>query len=212
MKKLSLSIIAIALMFQSNAQEETVTKNLQIGAKAGVNFSTITGDLSEIKGRTSFHFGGVVELPISEKLSVQPELLFSSQGAKYPDEGTLILNYLQMPIMGKYYVMDELSLEFGPQIGYLLSAKFKYDSDEDGNDPGPNTTGERSQAVEKEDVKSDVKSLDIGLLFGLGYKLDNGINFGARYNLGLLDGNNFDDGFGKFKNSVFQISVGYFFF
>ncbi len=212
MKKLLLSIIALALMFQTNAQENAVTKSLQIGAKAGVNLSTLTGDISGIKGRTSFHLGGVAEFPISEKLSIQPELLFSSQGAKYSDEGSLILNYLQVPVMGKYYVMDELSLELGPQFGYLLSAKLKYDSDENGNDPGPNTEGGRSQSVETEDVKSDVKSIDVGLLFGLGYKLDSGINFGMRYNLGLVNANNIEGSSGKIKNSVFQISVGYFFF
>lgn len=212
MKKLLLSIVALAFLFQTNAQEETVTKNLQIGAKAGINFATITGDLSEIKGRTSFHLGGMAEFPLSEKLSVQPELLFSSQGAKYPDEGSLILNYLNVPIMGKYYVMDELSLEAGPQFGYLLSAKAKYD-ESNGNDPLPNTEGVRSaQAAETEDVKDDVKSIDVGLVFGAGYKMDNGVNFGIRYNLGLVNGNNLDNSSGKFKNSVFQISVGYFFF
>ena len=92
MKKLLLSIIALALMFQTNAQENAVTKSLQIGAKAGVNLSTLTGDISGIKGRTSFHLGGVAEFPISEKLSIQPELLFSSQGAKYSDEANHIQN------------------------------------------------------------------------------------------------------------------------
>ncbi len=69
MKKLVFSIIAFTLMFQTNTQEITLTKGLQIGAKGGVNFATITGDLSEIKGKTSFHLGGMVEIPVSEKLS-----------------------------------------------------------------------------------------------------------------------------------------------
>ncbi|RMA66432.1 porin family protein [Ulvibacter antarcticus] len=210
MKKLLLSMIALVFIFQANAQEKSVTKSLQIGAKAGVNFSTITGDNPAIKGKTGFHLGGMAEIPISEKLSVQPELLFSSQGANYKDIGSFNLNYLYVPIMGKYYVMDELSLEVGPQFGFLLSAKNKYD--EDDYDLNPTTTGDGNKVGETEDVKNDVKSLDVGLVFGLGYKLDNGINFGARYNLGFLDGNNSDDASEEFKNSVIQFSVGYFFF
>lgn len=209
MKKL-LFITVFLFIFQANAQDESISKNIQIGAKAGINFATITGDDPAIKGRTSFHLGGMAEIPISEKFSAQPELLFSSQGAKYEDEGSLNLNYLYVPLMGKYYVTDQLSLEVGPQIGYLLSAKAKYDTID--NAPSPNTTGNKSGASESEDVKSDVKSIDAGLNFGVGYKLDPQINFSIRYNLGLLDGNNLDNELGKFKNSVIQVSFGYFFF
>jgi hypothetical protein len=91
--------------------------------------------------------------------------------------------------MGKYYVTKGLSLEAGPQIGFLLSAK---------ND---NT-----------DVKNSFKTFDFGVNFGLGYKLENGLNFGARYNFGLSNINNLDDSSSKYKNGVFQIYVGYFFF
>ncbi|MNQ60224.1 hypothetical protein D3C85_744960 [compost metagenome] len=91
--------------------------------------------------------------------------------------------------MGKYYVTKGLSVEAGPQIGFLLAAK-----------------------NEKTDVKDSFNIFDFGVNFGLGYKLDNGLNFGARYNLGLTDINNLENSSSKNKNSVFQISVGYFFF
>lgn len=210
MKKLLVCIMAFALTLPTIAQEEPISKNFHIGAKAGINFATITGDDPAIQGRTSFHLGGMAEIPISEKLSAQPELLFSSQGAKYENEGSLHLNYLYVPLMGKYYVTDQLSLEVGPQFGYLVSARAKYDTID--TLPSPNTTGNKSGANESEDVKSDVKSLDAGINFGLGYKLDSAINFSIRYSVGLLNGNNLDDDLGKFKNSVIQISVGYFFF
>ncbi len=56
----------------------------------------------------------------------------------------------------------------------------------------------------------DTNVIDFGLNFGLGYKLDSGLNFSARYNLGL---SNIDDSDSNVetKNSVFQFSVGYFF-
>ena len=91
--------------------------------------------------------------------------------------------------MGKYYLTKGFSLEAGPQIGFLLSAK---------ND--------------KTDVKDSFNTVDFGVNFGLGYKLDNGLNFGARYNLGLSDINNIDNSSNKNRIGVFQLSVGYFFF
>lgn len=208
MKKLLLIFSLLALMSQTNAQE----KNIQLGAKAGLNLASLTGDLDGTKGRTSFHLGGMAEIPMTDKLSIQPELLFSSQGAKDGD-ASLIFNYLNIPVMGKYYVTEELSLEVGPQFGYLLSANFKYETD-GGDNPNTETNDERSntKASETEDVKDDVKSIDFGLNIGLGYKMENGINFGARYNLGLANANNIEGSSETFKNGVFQISIGYFFF
>lgn len=208
MKKLLLSIITLILVVQTNAQEG----DIQFGAKAGLNFATLSGDLEDTKSRTSFHLGGMAEIPLTDKLSIQPELLFSSQGAKI-DDASLIFNYLNIPVMAKYYVTDELSLEAGPQIGYLLSANLKSETSDD-NGPQPNTSDGRSsvKASEKVDVKDDVKSIDFGLNIGLGYKMVNGLNFGARYNLGLSNANNFENGSQEFRNGVFQLSIGYFFF
>ena len=91
--------------------------------------------------------------------------------------------------MGKYYLTKGLSVEAGPQIGFLLAAK-----------------------NEKMDVKNSFSTFDFGVNFWLGYKLDNGLNFGVRYNQGLTDINNINNSSTKNRNSVFQLSVGYFFF
>ncbi|MDX5585936.1 MAG: porin family protein [Aureibaculum sp.] len=211
MKKL-LIFTAIALFgfTNVNAQEE-----MQFGVKGGLNISTITGDdVESFDSRTCMHFGVVMELPISDKFSFQPELLYSCQGADYSEdfgdfdvtvksvnaayEGTVKLDYLNIPLMAKFYVAEGFSLEVGPQVGFLISAKEEYDWDGD--------TGE-------DDIKESVKGLDIGAVMGLGYKLEGGLNFGARYNIGLSDANDDPDYLGdsSYKNSVMQVFVGYFF-
>jgi Outer membrane protein beta-barrel domain len=180
-----------------------INAQIAFGAKAGVNFSDITGEnVDSFDGRTSFHFGAVAEIEISEKFSFQPELLFSSQGSDYSEDfegddfdGTVKVNYLNVPLMAKYYVTEGLSIEAGPQIGFLLSATDEYDDEED-------------------DIDEFLKSTDFGLNLGLGYKLDSGLFFNARYNLGLsdnLDADGFETDGAEYKNSVIQISVGYFF-
>lgn len=210
MKKL-LIITAIFLFgfTNVNAQDET-----QFGVKGGINLSTITGDDTDsFDSRTCFHFGVVLELPLSDNFSFQPELLYSCQGADYSDtffeesitslkavvdiEGTVKVDYLIIPLMAKYYVAEGLSLEAGPQAGFLLSAKDEYEfNGESGED----------------DIKDFVKGFDFGVNVGIGYKLEGGLNFGARYNFGLTDAN--DDpslSNSTYKNSVFQFSLGYFF-
>jgi hypothetical protein len=193
MKKLLLST-AIAIFAIANVNAQSVN----FGAKAGLNLANVGGDIDENEGIVGFHIGGVAEISISEKFSIQPELLFSAQGTKF-EEGdgklTMKLNYINIPVMAKYYVADGFSLEAGPQIGILASAKAKY---------------EIGGESESEDIKDNFESLDLGLNFGLGYKLDSGLNFAARYNLGLSNLAK-DSGNEKINNGVFQLSVGYMF-
>lgn len=203
MKRIILTaFIVVITMASSNAQ--------QFGVKAGLNLATITGDFTDdVDGRASLHFGVVAEFKISDVFSFQPELIYSSQGAKETyyydyneyDEDVYKLDYLNIPLMAKFYVAKGFSLEAGPQIGFLLAAKDKYVEYYNG-DTFSGT----------EDMIDYMKTIDFGLNFGVGYKLDNNLNFGARYNLGLSDiWDDSEGGIFNQKNGVFQISVGYFF-
>lgn len=184
MKKiLLLAVFTVLGVANVNAQK------IKLGVKGGINLASVSGDnTKDIGSVTAFNFGVLSEVPISEKFSFQPELMYSGQGYSFNDN-TIALNYLNIPLMGKYYVTKGLSVEAGPQIGFLLAAK-----------------------NEKTDVKDSFKTVDFGVNLGLGYKLENGLNFGVRYNLGLTDINNVANSSNKNKNGVFQLSVGYFFF
>ncbi|OIQ22375.1 porin family protein [Lacinutrix sp. MedPE-SW] len=216
MKKLfTIAAFAVLGITSVNAQE------VNFGAKAGVNFATITGDDTDgIDSKTGFHVGAVAEIMISEKFSIQPELVYSSQGAKDSETETETFNgetvffkseakrksdYINLPIMAKFYVADGFSLEAGPQVGFLVNSEAELEYTE-------SYEGETYSEKETVDLKDFTSSIDFGVNFGLGYKLDNGLNFGARYNLGL---SNINDGEGsdnfKNQNSVIQVSVGFFF-
>ena len=188
MKKLLALILLTSLAFAPiNAQD------INFGAKAGINLSTLQPDLPDPAARTSIHLGGMAEISINEMFSIQPELLYSAQGVKdeSDDNEFVRLSYLTLPVLAKYYLLEGLSVEAGPQFGFLLSAEFE--------DNGETT-----------DLKDDVKPVDVGFALGAGYKLESGLNFGIRYYLGS-DINNIGEDPDKFKNRVFQISVGYFF-
>lgn len=197
MKKLVLSAaMAVCLLSFVHAQD------IKYGVKGGLNFAGAITDYPTIGGtKTSIHLGVVAEIVLTDKFSVQPELLYSGQGFKeetISGDNTTKLGYINIPIMAKYYIVDNLSLEVGPQFGFLASAK---------ND-------------EVDDIKDTFKGFDFGLNIGAGYKLSSGLNFALRYNLGLsqisedLSVNPFlADLIEIFdiKNSVFQLSVGYMF-
>jgi len=198
-----IAILAIFSFTSMNAQGVT------FGAKAGVNFASITGDGTDnLDMRTSLHVGGVAEIAFSDKFSLQPELLYSSQGAKASFSGfeaKTKLDYLNLPVMAKYYVAEGFSVEAGPQVGVLLSAKVDTDNSIDLISSSPKV---------EVDIKDETSDIDFGLKFGAGYKLESGLNFGAHYNLGLADLNDntvSDSGDFKNQNGVIQVSVGYFF-
>lgn len=180
----------VALSFSANAQ------GVDFGVKAGVNFANIGGDESDdFSSRTSFHFGVTAGISVSDNFTVQPELVYSAQGASIDfgggEDGDIKLDYLNLPIMAQFQVADGFSIEVGPQFGFLLSAKA-----DDGDD--------------EEDLKDFVKGLDLSAGVGVNYGMASGLNFGARYNLGLSNINDGDDSDDfKNQNNVIQVSIGY---
>lgn len=170
MKKVVLVIMAVVgISLYGNAQ------SIHFGAKGGVNFA----DMSEINGdgRTGYHIGLLAEIGFAQ-FAIQPEVVYSAQGLD-----DINLDYLNVPILAKYYVIPNLSLEAGPQFGFNVK-----------DDDVPESVG-------------DVKSLDMGGAVGVGYKFGN-LFAQARYNFGLSDAIDNTSA----KNSVFQLSVGYLFF
>ena len=187
-------------------------QNIKYGSKIGVNIANISGDeTDDLNTRTLLHAGAVAEIVISDEFSFQPELLYSAQGAKSNYSETLDevtfrytsvkLEYINIPLLAKYYVVESLSLEAGPQVGFLITADREFEK----TDNGETETGEK-------DILDEIKGIDFGLNFGLGYKLESGIFLAARYNLGLSDINDFE-GTDQYKNQnqIIQVSVGYFF-
>ncbi|NJW52629.1 porin family protein [Salinimicrobium oceani] len=192
----------------------TITaQQVNFGAKAGVNFASIGGDeTEEWDGKTGFHLGLISEILLSEKFAFQPEILYSSQGAKAEGtetfegitasyEAKLKLDYVNIPLLAKYYISPNFNIHVGPQLGFLV----KSEGEAEYSFMGESET-------ETEDLKDDTKGVDFALAAGLGYKLEMGLFFEARYNLGLSNIWDYEDedDFSQ-KNNVIQLSVGFMF-
>ncbi|MBF2708346.1 porin family protein [Flavobacterium soyangense] len=193
MKKIILLSVAFLAFSFANAQDK---KDMSFGVKGGLNICSVTNADqygSNSSSLIGFHLGLFGEFMVSDKFAIQPELLYSAQGVKVDSDGDKIdvkLDYINIPVMAKYYIAKDFSLEFGPQIGFLLSAKAK------------------SGGV-SENLKDSTKSTDFGLNFGAGYDIGD-FTLGIRYNLGLSQlQKDLISGESASHNSVFQIALGY---
>ena len=194
MKKFLLPLLALAAFNFGTAQEESI----RFGIKAGLNFANLVDEDLDGDIKIGINGGAVIEIPLSEKFALQPEVLFSMQGLRAEQNSGFNLNYINIPIMAKYYISQGLSLQAGPQLGILVSSNTEFNG-------------------VKVDSKDIMSSIDLGVNFGAGYQLSSGIFFDVRYNLGLTNVFDFEfresfdspsiepDG----RNSVISISLGY---
>ena len=179
----SLLLIALGFTLSTLSAQE-----FDFGVKGGINVASIGGGtyagLGGLGSKIGFHVGAVAAIPISDKFAAQPELLFSSQGTKWNFVGSsnLRLDYINLPILAKYSILEGLSVEAGPQLGMLLASN-----------------------VDKEDYKG----IDVAFAIGASYRLTDAIFFSLRYNKGLSDINNNDAITVSNQNNVLQISAGY---
>jgi len=226
MKKVILSTVALLAIGVASAQ------SVKFGAKLGLNVAnqSYSNDYIGVTSPSTdpmigFHIGGLAEIKLTDKFAIQPELLFSMQGSKqttsefdtdgysYTSEDKINFTYINVPVMFKYFVIKKLSIEAGPQVGFLVSAKDKYESTE----TFEGTVTKESKTV---DVKNLHKSIDFGFNIGAGYDITDNFFTSLRYNIGLSDigqgGTVNIDGvnevypkFYKVKNNVLQLSIGY---
>lgn len=203
MKKILPIAALIAISFTSTAQQK-----FKFGPKAGVNFSTLS-KVAKAEMLPGFYVGAVAEIKFSEKFSFQPELVYSSQGAKniYSEtlSGTTVhhhnhdkIEYINIPLLAKYYFTKAFSIELGPQFGLLIEAKNKDEVSTNG-----------VEVKQNRNFKHEVNSFDFGIGAGLAYDFSNGFFVNTRYNLGLSKVGRTNQYYSESTNGVTQLGIGY---
>lgn len=162
---------------------------LKYGIKGGVNFANQTGSNININNTdyntstiTNYHFGFVAKMQLINSLAIQPELLYTTQGATYKntlEEFDNKLGYISIPVMAKIKFNNIIDLELGPQASFLVSEKNNFDS-------------------------NDAETFDFGVNAGLAFNITKSLFLQARYCLGLADVSKD----AEVKNSVVQFSAG----
>ncbi len=113
-------------------------QDVDFGFKGGLNYAKtlVPGD-DAFMARTSFHAGIFAEIPLKGKWSFHPEIMYSSQGSRFDlsriqsfndpffnnNEDIIVdkANFLLIPLITKFNFNELISLEVGPQVGFLVS-------------------------------------------------------------------------------------------
>ena len=202
MKKIVIALMCTILATGAAMAQEKFT----FGPKIGVDYTHYWGENVEHGGHLNYQAGVFMEYRFTSKFSIAPEVVFAAQGGKYDFkrniEGIDVelketdhVNYINVPVMLKYYVAPALSIDFGPQVGFNVYSKNTIE-------------GKVDKLKEKEttDMKKYTKTVDFGLGLGLTYNITEEVFIQARYTMGLTKVFNLDD---DSKNGNGQIAIGF---
>ena len=182
-KFLIVMIAAVLITSVASAQHSSSPSGaVNLGIKAGINLYKISSDDNTVYDQiTGFHLGLIGHIHLDNQWAVQPELVYSSQGAKSA-VAEHKLDYINIPVLLQYMFNNGFRLQAGPQLGLLVRA----------------------------DNKDDLNSIDLGVGMGISYVVPStGFGLDVRYNHGLSNINK-NDAVKSFNRGV-QLGVFYIF-
>lgn len=187
-KKLLLAASAVLLILTASAQEQQTSAENSLskkyGIKGGLNLSNLYVDqVKDENMKAGFNIGVFAKLPVAAGFSIQPELLYSSKGAKLSYDNILLgtgeyrfnLDYVELPVLAVVNIAKSLNIHVGPYVSYLAKADIT-------------RLNTASGSVDKiRDLKTDdFNRFDFGLAGGLGLDVQN-FTLGARYDYGFKE-------------------------
>ncbi len=150
------------------------------GIKLGANISNISN--IDFDSKVGLQAGAFAIVRLSRFYALQPEILYSDQGAKSNITGLddLDIEYISILITNKFYVVPDSGLHVlvGPSFDVSIDDSFY-------------------------DINADVEfsPFDFSLFLGVGYEFDFGLILEARYKHGLIN----IDLFADYSNEAFSV-------
>ncbi len=193
MKKFLMMLVMATVAMTASAQNTLRDKgSFTLQPKAGVGIGTIAGSWTTIggekdKARIGFVAGLEGEYYAADWFGLAVGLNYAQQGFKFEAEDykeTTKLDYLNVPIVGNFYVAKGLALKTGFQFGFLMNAK-----------------------LDSQDIKDLCNKVNFAIPIGVSYEIEN-VVLDLRYNLGLNKTNKADNG-NKARTDLIQITLGY---
>lgn len=170
-------LIAVAIVSMSAMAQ------VQFGGKVGVDMTNFWGSDVEHGMKPGYQVGLMMEYKFSPRFAVAPEVVFAAQGGKSKalafdinkhgiDLTTTDIkyntNYVNVPLMLKFYATPNFSIDLGPQVGFNVYSKVT------------------AKGVDKAiDFKDATNTIDFGVGLGGTYNLTENAFVQARYTMGL---------------------------
>ena len=195
-------IVLTALLFSVCANAQNAIGSWSLQPKVGINLATMTND-DDAKTRIGLVAGAELEYQASPLLSISAGALYSQQGcdAKFEGvDGTIMMDYVNVPILANFHVAQGLAFKVGIQPGFLTNDKIKVSAN------GYSAEMDLKEVYRAAGLDVDIPSVYFAIPLGVSYEY-NRLVFDARYNLGLSKAMS---AMGEStKHSVFQITLGY---
>ena len=197
MKKVFILIAAAIVSMSAMAQ-------VQFGGKVGFDMTNFWGPDVDHGMKPGYQVGLMMEYKFNPHFAIAPEVVFAAQGGKSKafaldlfdittTEIKYNANYINVPLMFKYYVAPSFSIDLGPQVGFNVYSKIA------------------AKGYDKSvDFKDGTKGIDFGVGLGATYNLTENAFVQARYTMGLTKAlkDNAVLGENKAKNGNIQLAFG----
>ena len=198
MKKFFAIVALVLTSISGFAQNEVGT--LTLTPKIGINAANMS-TFEKSDYRIGLAVGAELGYQIIPDFSVSIAALYSQQGTKAHSEwsdGTIKLDYLNIPIIANYYWDYGITLKVGLQPGINLNAKGTINGKECDLDDA---------AIDEYGNGILLRPVTVSLPVGISYETKNNLVFDLRYNIGITDAMKFNNK--RSTNFVFQFTVGY---
>ena len=174
----------------------------EIANRFGIDAGALSGlSQADPKPLPSFFAGAYLNVALIDRFQIEPGLFIASRGYRVDNTLAGIVNvdvtnrsyYLEVPVLARVFIGDNLNIYGGPQFALLLSNRFNTDL---------------SASIFQFDFESEadrnLNNVDFGLALGLGYTLPFGLNAQIGYDLGLV---RYDEDIQAY-NGVWKLAAG----
>lgn len=209
MKKILLLTIVLFAILDASAQQFFGARRdfdrsfrPRLGFTIGAAFSNaVPTNKSEYNtgSMAGYSIGFTYQFPVSDKLSLGSELLYSQKGYR---ANTLAGSYsqrtqfLDVPLLVKYHTARRIDLFAGPQFSYLLSA---------GNNYADNFDHGVKGFYDYDGIKAFVAAV-----VGVGYDINDSLDIQARYAIDIKGNSKNGSGYVPgYRNQALQMAFGF---
>lgn len=182
-------LLVLSLTFFSVA----IKAQTRFGLKGGLNLANVSvtsGGISATpESLPSFHAGVLFETRMTDKLLLQPNLLFSQKGFKSGIDDEAKVNYIEIPVNLLYEANKDFTVGVGIYAAHALSGKGTL----------------KGQPYDYDFSAGKANRFDLGVNLIAGYEIVEGIRFSVNYTLGTA--NTLDNAYLKQTNKVWGFSL-----
>ena len=203
MKRTILGTAGLALALFAFADDAAAQRPFRVGIIGGYNMASLEGDdVEDVDSRSGFDIGGLIQIPMGDMITIQPEVHYSQRGASAEEDGEgfeYALDYIHVPVLLK----AGLPLAEGFDFDFLVGPSFAFNM-------GCELQPEEGDNVECEDAGLEVKGMDFGIIGGGSFAWAAGpgdLLVDVRYDWGMT--NIIDEDDVDVKNTALQFLVGY---